>query len=300
MKLSVIIPNYNHARYLPESLDAILAQSYPASEVIIVDDASTDSSIKVITEYQLRYPQIRLYQNEKNQGPVPTINRSVGYAAGEYLVFCAADDRVLPGLFERLVGFLDRHPETAFCTSDSRYFKEDGSFHDATCEELGRNEKIIYPEDLVQILRTTRFSIPTHTSLYRREQFIKYGGLNNKLKMVCDFYLNYRIALHAPIGYVPEVLASLRQVEGSYSAKIFSEKKKWEEVFRSFFEEIDREPSEVRSRFVRSSLLSLLGLKMFMCLVKNRSRWEFLTPILRNKFKGMVINKLKNYAKRRP
>jgi glycosyltransferase involved in cell wall biosynthesis len=299
MTLSVILPNYNHARYLPEALDAILAQSYPAKEIIIVDDASTDSSVELLKKYQQRHPQIKLYQNEKNAGPIITINRAVGYATSEYLAFCAADDRILPGFFKRSVGFLLKYPQASFCTSNSRYFKEDGSYFDATYKELGDRERLVYPEELVHILRTAQFSMPTHSSMYRRDQFIKYGGLNTDLKMLSDFYLSFRIAFHAPIGYIPESLASFRQIEGSYSAKMYRDKKLREQVFRILFEKISQEPEEVRSRFTRSSVLYLFGLKMLIFLIKTPPLWEFLIPILKNKLKDMVLNKIKNYAKRR-
>ena len=77
MALSVILPNFNHSHHLPGALEAIFSQSFLPDEVLIIYDASTDKSIPLIKEWQQRYPQIKLLQNETNQGPVPTINRGI-------------------------------------------------------------------------------------------------------------------------------------------------------------------------------------------------------------------------------
>ena len=63
--LSVVLPNYNHARYLPRALDALLSQELPADEIIVVDDCSTDASQEIVSRYEARYPSIRLVANEK-------------------------------------------------------------------------------------------------------------------------------------------------------------------------------------------------------------------------------------------
>lgn len=75
--LCVLMPNYNHARFLPESLEAILAQSYPPLEVIVLDDASTDNSVEVIESFLRRDPRVRLVRNERNVGVERSVNRLV-------------------------------------------------------------------------------------------------------------------------------------------------------------------------------------------------------------------------------
>lgn len=85
--LSVILPNYNHSALLTTACDAIFAQSVQPLEVIIIDDASTDLSLKVITSLQAKYSSIKLIQNQKNVGPVLTINRGIKEAKGTYLAF---------------------------------------------------------------------------------------------------------------------------------------------------------------------------------------------------------------------
>jgi hypothetical protein len=78
--LSVVISNYNHARYLPVALQAVLSQSCRPMEVIVIDDCSTDNSVEVIEEFVRRDPIIRLYRNEQNQGVIFSTNRGLGLA----------------------------------------------------------------------------------------------------------------------------------------------------------------------------------------------------------------------------
>lgn len=299
MSLSVILPNYNHAKYLPQSLEAILKQSYPASEIIILDDASQDESVSLIKSYAKKYPQIKFYQNPKNLGAVLTINAATHYSSGKYLAFCAADDCVLPGFFEKLMGFMKKHPEVALCTSNARFFQNDGTFWDEDWISLGDQERLIEPEELSRILRETEFWLPSHTTIYKREFVLEHGCLLEDLKMASDFYLNYAIALRHPIGYVPEALASFRQGVGSYSTRIFQDKAQREEVFHNLCKKIDESPKEVRERFLRSSLFSRFGKKMFFFLIKNPKYWAHLSPILKYKFFPVLLKKLKNYAKRK-
>src|SRR5579871_3702368 len=119
--LSVVMINYNHGRYLPVSLGAILQQSLPATEIVFVDDCSTDNSMEVIEDFARRHPTIRVHRNEKNLGVVGACNRGLSLARGQYIYFAAADDEVLPGLFEKSLNLVAKHPEAALCCSIGRW-----------------------------------------------------------------------------------------------------------------------------------------------------------------------------------
>src|SRR5438477_610601 len=92
--LSVIVPNYNHARYLDMSLPAILKQSVPPLELIVIDDASTDNSREVLRRFAARNPLVRLVENPKNLGVMPNIRAGVEMARGEYVYVGSADDEI--------------------------------------------------------------------------------------------------------------------------------------------------------------------------------------------------------------
>src|SRR5437879_10432527 len=94
--LSVVLPNFNHARLLPRAIRGLLAQERPADEILVVDDGSTDDSLSVIEAIAAVTPSITLLRNETNRGVIPTLARGLRAAQGRYVYFAAADDWVLP------------------------------------------------------------------------------------------------------------------------------------------------------------------------------------------------------------
>jgi len=103
MKASVIVPVWNGREYLSACLDALLAQDYPDSEVIVVDDASTDGSADFVAE---NYPRVRLIRSEHNLGFAGACNVGIEAGQGEVLVLLNQDTRVCPGWLQALVGAL--------------------------------------------------------------------------------------------------------------------------------------------------------------------------------------------------
>ena len=116
--LSVILPNYNHAQYVESALQALVDQSTPALEVIVIDDGSTDASVEVVENFSKRYPYVRVLRNDRNQGVVASMNRGIQAAKGEFLFFASADDLVLPGFFEHSLLLLARHPNARLSLTD--------------------------------------------------------------------------------------------------------------------------------------------------------------------------------------
>src|SRR4051812_5391866 len=110
-RISVVIPNYNHAHFLPRCLDAVLNQPVPPFEILVLDDASTDNSLAVLKAYADQHPLITVHRNEKNLGVCRTMNRGTELARGDYVLFPAADDQVKPGLFQHAAQMLAAHPE---------------------------------------------------------------------------------------------------------------------------------------------------------------------------------------------
>src|SRR5437660_982296 len=109
-KLSVVMANYNHCHYIGDALHGIMRQSFKPHEVIVVDDASTDDSVSVITRIAKDNPSVRLFRNNENRGPIASINHGIQHASGEYLYLAGADDKVLPELFGKSMELLAQHP----------------------------------------------------------------------------------------------------------------------------------------------------------------------------------------------
>lgn len=105
-KVSVIMPNYNCADYLGETIDSVLNQTYPNFELLIVDDCSTDNSVEIIREYCQRDERVKLYINGENSGAAASRNRAMREASGRWIAFLDSDDLWLPEKLEKQLGFM--------------------------------------------------------------------------------------------------------------------------------------------------------------------------------------------------
>src|SRR5262249_23137725 len=114
--VSIIVPHFNMADYLPEALKSLAGQSYPRLEVLVVDDGSTcPRAQQVLREQECLYPRLRLLRTA-NQGPGSARNAGLAEARGEMVLFFDADNIALPNLVETLVRSLQRLPEVAVLT----------------------------------------------------------------------------------------------------------------------------------------------------------------------------------------
>lgn len=161
--VSVIIPSYNYADYLPDTLQSILAQSYQDYEIILIDDGSTDDTRKVCQRLLKAYPDAPLcviHQQNTGQPAFPR-NRGIEMARGQYILCLDADDKIAPQFLEECVAVLDRHPRYSIAYPR---LKEIGDSHN-----LWRGFEY-NPETLIH----WNF-IPT-ASVFRREAWLDVGG----------------------------------------------------------------------------------------------------------------------------
>ena len=121
VKVSVLIPVYNGAPFLAETIASVKAQTFNDFELIITDDGSTDGSQDIVREYARQDSRIIFVQNERNLGCVKNINLLALFARGEYLKFLIQDDVLAPNCLEVCAGILDNHPEVLLVTSYQKF-----------------------------------------------------------------------------------------------------------------------------------------------------------------------------------
>jgi glycosyltransferase involved in cell wall biosynthesis len=119
MKFSVLVNNYNYARFLPEALESVSAQTHPAHEIIVVDDGSTDESMAVLTDYQKRLPALRVHR-QANSGQLSAMRTAIQLASGDWCAFLDADDTWLPTHLAKASDALQKHPEVSMYYSGHR------------------------------------------------------------------------------------------------------------------------------------------------------------------------------------
>ena len=112
--ISIIIPAYNYARFLPSAINSVLQQNINDVEIIICDDCSTDETRSISEIYANADSRIKYIRNDKNLGATGNINQGIKRASGDYVVLLGADDMLVPGSLQKLKGILDQHPECGF------------------------------------------------------------------------------------------------------------------------------------------------------------------------------------------
>jgi glycosyltransferase involved in cell wall biosynthesis len=113
-KVSVVIPNYNHARYLRQRIETVLRQTFQDFELILLDDCSTDESRSILSNYA-RDPRVRLEFNDVNSGSTfKQWNKGVRLARGEYVWIAESDDYAEDRLLRQFVSVLEADPEVAY------------------------------------------------------------------------------------------------------------------------------------------------------------------------------------------
>jgi glycosyltransferase involved in cell wall biosynthesis len=213
--VSVIIPNYNHARYLRKRIESVLGQTYQDFDVILLDDCSTDESREIIGVYE-NDPRVRIELNKKNSGSTfKQWNKGVALAHGTYIWIAESDDYADARLLETLVRSLDREPRAVLSYCRSWRVSAGGElngFQDSYLPDLGskkwaggfRAEGI---EEVRNYLVVCNTVLSASSVLFRREAYLQAGGADERLVLCGDWKAWASMALTGgAIAYVGEPL----------------------------------------------------------------------------------------------
>lgn len=215
MKLTAILSNYNHSQYLSCAIDALLAQTRPADEIIIFDDASTDNSVSIVERYLSNHPEIIFIRNTSNFGIIQNMNRGLEMAHSEVVYFAAADDVTYPPLFETGMALLERYPQAALFSARCEIINEEGRTEESfpTPSPLSVPGFVNPTQTLKEMLRDDGWFVGGCT-LYVRSALVAVGGYPVELGAFCDGYVSRLLALKHGSCYAPVVLSGWRRMEG--------------------------------------------------------------------------------------
>lgn len=203
--VSIIIPAYNSARFLPEAIESVLAQTYKDYEIIVVDDGSTDNTKEVLKPYldKIKY----VYQ--ENRGAASARNTGIKHSQGEYIAFLDADDVWLPEKLHIQADYLDNNQEIAMVYSQSLWMSEDGRLL------TGKKSRHRIPSgDVFNILFFKNF-IFTPTVMVRKRILGTVGLFNESFVSTEDRDLWLRIAREFKVFGISKYLCKTRQTPGS-------------------------------------------------------------------------------------
>jgi glycosyltransferase involved in cell wall biosynthesis len=197
-KITVLMPVYNGAPYLNEAMESILQQSFTDFEFLIINDGSTDASVRIINSYTDH--RIRLIENPRNIGLVYTLNRGIDLAKGEFLARMDCDDISLPERLAKQLTFMERHLEVGACGSWVEYF-------------MGGQLVLQLPINDAEIKRALPLYNPmAHPAVMIRTAIIRSSQLyyDPEYKDVEDYEFWTRLATITCFANLPEILLKYR------------------------------------------------------------------------------------------
>lgn len=188
--VSIIIPCYNYGRFLGESIESALAQTYAPIEIIVVNDGSTDNTREVASRYPVKFI------DQKNQGAARTFNSGIHEASGKYVVILSADDRFDPSYVEKTVTVLEDNPSLMFAYTHTILF--------------GAKSGIMKSKEFsVDTLRLANYI--TGTTLMKKEAFRVVKGFDPELTCLEDWDMWLTFAENGFYGkLLPEALFHYR------------------------------------------------------------------------------------------
>ncbi|MHC4131899.1 MAG: glycosyltransferase family 2 protein [Planctomycetota bacterium] len=218
MKVSVIIPAFNAGQFINQTIDSILAQTYSDYEIIVVDDGSTDNTVKVVKNYGANVKYI--YQENSGQGAAR--NTGIAAAKGDWIALLDHDDEWLPDKLSLQMELLKRNPALKWCATNR--YQSDG-IRRAVVGNSEVIEKSLdgkdYFENYFEAATKGVCPVITSTMLIQKVVFEEIGGFDPCLVRCDDLDMWWRIAYRYPaIGYLPEPLVIVHlNVEVAASTK---------------------------------------------------------------------------------
>ena len=173
--VTIVLPCYNGAGFLAQSIDSVIAQTFTDWELIIVNDCSKDNSLEIMQRYAEKDSRIRIIDNEHNLKLPGALNRGFQEAKGKYLTWTSHDNRMGPNMLEEFVSYLDNNPDKGLVTACY------AAFSLKTGETL---YEVHHPDPQLHL---PLFNCVCYAFMYRREVLETVGDYDTTLFLVEDY-----------------------------------------------------------------------------------------------------------------
>jgi glycosyltransferase involved in cell wall biosynthesis len=201
--VSIVLPAYNHGKYLHEAIQSVLSQSYPNVELLVFDDGSTDNTAEILATYDKQF----YWERHKNMGQSATLNKGWQMSTGEIISYLSADDALEPNAVEMAVKCLQNDNDAMLAYGD--YLLVDA--------ESKVIERVYAPEFDYSEMVANIVVQPGPGVFFRRYAFEKIGGWNESLCQIPDYEYWLRLGILGHFTRIPKSLARYRVHEESQS-----------------------------------------------------------------------------------
>lgn len=183
--VSVLMTSYNREKYIAEAIESVLNSTYDNFELIILDDGSTDNTLRIARDYERRDERIKVHVNEKNLSQWPTRNKVAGLAKGKYIKYLDSDDAIYDWGLQYCVEMMEKYPEAPF-----------GIF----LKNLQIKKEVLNPKEAIEInfFQVSILNIGPSGTILRRKEFEQIGFYNPNYGVPSDMYFNLEMAASFP------------------------------------------------------------------------------------------------------
>jgi glycosyltransferase involved in cell wall biosynthesis len=209
-RVSVVLPSYNHERFVGRALDSILTQTYQDFEIIITDDGSSDRSVDLLRSYESKDSRIKLFVNRYNR-ETHSLNNCIQVVQGDYIAVAHSDDEFAPSKLREQVDFLDKHPKFAAAFTAVRVVNELGQeLPNPIFDNTNRSR-----HEWLRHFFLNRNCLCHPSVLIRRSVYDEIGLYNPLMGALADFDMWVRVCLRYEIHVLPERLVNFRILDFS-------------------------------------------------------------------------------------
>jgi glycosyltransferase involved in cell wall biosynthesis len=207
-RVTVVMAVYNGERYLDEALHSLFAQTFNDYELLVVDDASSDLTPKILASYEDR--RLRVLRNGRNLGLTASLNRALREARGTYVARQDVDDLSDSTRLERQVAFLDEHNHVALLGTAYRRIDEEG--------RATGDRRVPQDENSIRWRLLFMNAFSHSTVMFRRGVLSEVGLYDESFRYAQDYELWSRIARRHAVAALPDVLVSYRETPSSMTS----------------------------------------------------------------------------------
>lgn len=232
--LGVFMPNFNDSTTIGRAIKAIMTQSRPPDRFLIIDDASTDDSIRVVSEYQKLFPQIELIRHKNNAGAAISLNEGWRALDTDYVYGASADDYALPGFFEKAMSLAENNSTAGIIFGKMVTVDEQDSEKGESGVRKWSTPR--YASRQQYLAECLDKEPPSHSwsssTIYRRQALEEIDGFPNELGPWGDTFALRAIGLKYGVCYLPTRCVVWRSVTNSFSNELRSDIKKYFAILR--------------------------------------------------------------------
>jgi glycosyltransferase involved in cell wall biosynthesis len=208
MSISVIIPTYNSVNYIENALNSVFSQDEPVEEVIVIDDGSSDDTLKILRKYPVKII------TQSNQGPAAARNTGILSAKGDWIAFLDSDDTWIQGKVKKIKETINQFPNVSILASDEFEGTLNGPMTYKALHRYFDKEKNLFS----QLYRGCFLS--TSTMIIKRKLLLEVNGMDINLPSAQDYDLWLRLARIGTLHFIPYPLSNYIVRSGSVSSNV--------------------------------------------------------------------------------